>query len=700
MTKKMNSLGAVRLLCAFLIGLLFNASVSNAHPGHEHSPELRVWHDANGQFEIRASFVLTRDNRVLLSKQDGSTVWLSFDKLCEADRVFVNDRTEAVRRLNGSKVATEPVAADVEESRGTDASRPSTVPIVFAMSILTIFALAGKRLRRRSATLPVLGTMIVFGSLCLGEVSKGSTMAPPAIQKHFEPFKDKLKFRSDHDFLYVESDGMPDHPLMVGIRAWQQQVPLPQQYRGRNAWRIPLHPEFAKEPVSAKTALFRGAIAFAVNGVPIFNPIKNDGRTDTYLAGELDEFGGHCGRADDYHYHIAPVHLQKIVGRGNPIAYALDGFPLYGYTDAAGNEPKDLDDFNGRMEPDGYRYYSTRKYPYINGGMRGVVTVRGDQIDPQPRANPVRPAGEPLRGAKITGFVRDDEKKQYALTYNVRGQTRSIKYSIKANGTFAFAFDDGAGNVREEIFHSRRDGAEGQNQGRRKTGDDDERPAKKKGERKRDVPRDDDDRPPTKKKKGKGEPRPVDDAPDGPAVMLTPKHTGNMTLTSPAVVSGDPLPTEFTGDGVGATLPLEWRGVPKETQSFALVMDHQARDGMKCYWLLWDIPVSVTHLAKNTQGIGKLGATWKRDESYVPPHSQGPGAKTYTLTLYALSAAPRIEPTNADVTRNVLLTAIKDMIVDSAELKVTYSRSGDGDDDNQVGKGKSSKKGRRKKDDS
>jgi hypothetical protein len=45
----------------------------------------------------------------------------------------------------------------------------------------------------------------------------------------------------------------------------------------RNAWQIPLHPKMADKPVSAKEQLFRGAIAVAVNGVPIFNPIKNDG---------------------------------------------------------------------------------------------------------------------------------------------------------------------------------------------------------------------------------------------------------------------------------------------------------------------------------------------------------------------------------------------------------------------------------------
>ena len=82
--------------------------------------------------------------------------------------------------------------------------------------------------------------------------------------------------------------------------------------------------------MSAKTNFFRGAIALAVNGVPIFNPIKNNGVTDTLIAGELDKWGGHCGRADDYHYHVAPVHLEKLTGKGKPLAFALDGYPIYG----------------------------------------------------------------------------------------------------------------------------------------------------------------------------------------------------------------------------------------------------------------------------------------------------------------------------------------------------------------------------------
>ncbi|MFM7107037.1 MAG: phospholipid-binding protein, partial [Planctomycetaceae bacterium] len=56
----------------------------------------------------------------------------------------------------------------------------------------------------------------------------------PDLAAAFAPFE-KLKAvatRRDDRWFYVESNGMPDHPLMVGIRAWQQQVPLPQSYTG------------------------------------------------------------------------------------------------------------------------------------------------------------------------------------------------------------------------------------------------------------------------------------------------------------------------------------------------------------------------------------------------------------------------------------------------------------------------------------
>ena len=69
-------------------------------------------------------------------------------------------------------------------------------------------------------------------------------------------------------------------------------------------------------------------------------------------------------------------------------------------------------------------------------------------------------------------------------------------------------------------------------------------------------------------------------------------------------------------------------------------------------------------------------AGFKGQLGYEPPHSQGPGLKSYTIHVYALSAPPRIDKPQREVTREMLLTAIKDSILDSAELKVTYTRPG------------------------
>lgn len=289
---------------------------------------------------------------------------------------------------------------------------------------------------------PPTNILVNFSYATSSATNHGTAMATL-----FEPFAPQVKTHWDDRFFYIESDGMPAHPLMVGITAWQQQVPLPQTYTGENAWRLPLQPQVAAQPISAKTHFFRGAIAIAVNGVPIFNPIKNDGITDTFLAGELDNYGGHSGRADDYHYHIAPLHLQKYVGSNNPVAFALDGYPIYGLSEPDGSPATGLDEFNGHttLEP-GYHYHATKTYPYLNGGFHGVVTERGGQVDPQPGAQPLRPSTYPLPGATITGFKADPDGKSYTLTYEIGGQQALVHYSENA-GAVDFNFTDAWGKT-------------------------------------------------------------------------------------------------------------------------------------------------------------------------------------------------------------------------------------------------------------
>ncbi len=265
----------------------------------------------------------------------------------------------------------------------------------------------------------------------------------------FDAFADTVAAFTSGEVWMVECNSLPTHPMMVGITNWQQQVPIPQDYTGDNAWRFPITPELADEPISARTGLFRGAIALAVNGVPIFNALNNRG-DDAFLAGELDEFGGHCGRADDYHYHTAPLHLQEAVGEGNPIAYALDGFAIYGSTEPDGRPVEDLDEYNGHVGAEGtYHYHGTSSYPYINGGLVGVVQAT-DQVEPQPTTPAIRNAGEPLPGATITSF-EDLGDNSYRLEFEMDGAIGSTDYTV-TDTTVDFVFTTPDGQVTTETY--------------------------------------------------------------------------------------------------------------------------------------------------------------------------------------------------------------------------------------------------------
>ncbi len=252
----------------------------------------------------------------------------------------------------------------------------------------------------------------------------------------------------DDTYFHVASNGLPDHGMMVGITNWQQQVPLAQNYTGNNSWSIPLKPELAEKPLSTKTNLLKGAIAIAVNGIPIFNPLNNRGE-DANLIGELDQWGGHCGRADDYHYHLPPTHLQNTVGVGNPIAYAVDGFPVYGET------TEKLDEYLGKFNSDGsYQYHTITKYPYLIAGMRGKVSLDPNtaapenQVVPQAMTQPIRPSKNPLAGAEIIDF-QANEKNAYTLTYRLNAQNYRIKYSWDDNRKYTFQFINPTGTTTE-----------------------------------------------------------------------------------------------------------------------------------------------------------------------------------------------------------------------------------------------------------
>ena len=492
--------------------------------------------------------------------------------------------------------------------------------------------------------------LFVVWFLALYAMARAETPSPHQAAA-FEAFAPKVKLRWDEKFLYVEGNGLPIHSMMVGITAWQQQVPLPQAYTGENAWRIPLHPVPAKLPQQIEGHFLRGAIAIAANGIPIFNPQNNRGEVSAEI-GELDQWGGHCGRADDYHYHIAPLHLERLVSKGKPIAYALDGYPIYGLTEPDGSPIGKLDECHGHETPSlGYHYHAATRRPYLQSAFHGEVIEREGQVDPQPRAESVRQDRPPLRGAKITGFKAFPDEKTFSLQYTVNDKPAAVNYTNIGDGVWKFQFINTDGTKTEETYHA----------GERRGGG---------GPPQKDaLPN------PKTERTGRQE-QSLE-----PPKTVSQKPTGSFVLRSSEVTDGGALPVDYTGDGTSSTLPLEWSGAPSGTKSYALIMHHIDPEGAaKWYWTLYDIPANVTSLPKNVNGIGKVGTGFKGQVGYEAPHSKGRGSKTYTLTLYALSAPAKITVPPTQVNREVLLAAMQGTILASTELNVVYSSKATGGD--------------------
>lgn len=300
-----------------------------------------------------------------------------------------------------------------------------------------------------------LGAILVGTTACNNDGNTiGTTTIPPNdidfLTSIFGQFGG-VHTSSDDEWFYISSNGLPDHNMMVGITNWQQQVPIDQDYTGNNSWAIPIQPALASSPLSTQTNLLKGAIAIGVNGIPIFNPLNNRGE-DANEIGELDQWGGHCGRADDYHYHLPPTHLQSIVGAGNPIAYAVDGFPVYGETTEA------LDENLGRFNADSsYQYHTIKEYPYFIAAMRGKVTLDPNstapenQVIPQAMTRELRPATDPLRGAVITDFALQSDS-AYSLTYTLNGETFIINYSWNTSGLYTYEFVNPDGSSTTETY--------------------------------------------------------------------------------------------------------------------------------------------------------------------------------------------------------------------------------------------------------
>ena len=415
--------------------------VTNTIFAHSINPEnsnLRLWNIEKQNKIIIGSFSMMKNGEVYIEDEHNILIHFPITSFSKTDQEFANKKNKYITAINSSNI------------NQTNIQVPNSFYIKFGLLVLFLISFTSilyNYTNRKTLIylIPVVGLGTLFS--LFGFAKKAfSTTDPAFMASAFTPFASTVSTNYDANFFYVNSTGIPNHTMMVGIASngWQQQVPTSKCYINTNHWTIPLNPVLAATPVPVSAAHFtKGAIAMAANGVPIFNPFTNTG-VDAFLDGQLDNFGGHCGRGDDYHYHTAPLHLLTSgqTTYNLPIAFGLDGYAVYGPLEPTGATMAILDANHGHYFNGVYHYHGTATAPYMIGNMVGFVTEDSNkQIIPQPQGTPIRTENwTPLPGALITSCV-PNANNGYNTAYTKNGISGfATNYTATAAGLYTFQY--------------------------------------------------------------------------------------------------------------------------------------------------------------------------------------------------------------------------------------------------------------------
>ena len=320
----------------------------------------------------------------------------------------------------------------------------------------TLMGLAANQVTGAALTAAMASITLKTAALNVSITRTAATINCGYVKQSLTPFTaaNALSVACDSTYAAISTTGIQSkHAMMNGITATNQQVPLPQNFTGTNAWRIPLTPQVAV----TKTAAVDGPIGIAVNGVPIFNPCKQGGCNagagggDTKVLGELDLCNGHAGRADDYHYHAAPTCMMSEQSATywdtHPLGWALDGYAIFGYRNPDGTTATRDTGCGGNTvthpnAPTGYAYHVTDVSPYVLSCFHGVPSP--DLAGQGAKYSPIRPAGTPQRGA--TNMTLDATAARLAvggittMRWTVGVDTFEIRYTRTSAICWNFVF--------------------------------------------------------------------------------------------------------------------------------------------------------------------------------------------------------------------------------------------------------------------
>lgn len=143
-----------------------------------------------------------------------------------------------------------------------------------------------------------------------------------------------------------------------------------------------------------------------------------------------------------------------------------------------------------------------------------------------------------------------------------------------------------------------------------------------------------------------------------------------MRISSPVFSDGETIPQKYTCDGSNVNPPLQFKDVPQEAKSLALIVeDPDAPRGTFTHWVLWGMNGDRRELAENSappeavelqNGFG--------DARYGGPRPPS-GSHRYYFRLYALDALVEPPPNS-----QCFHQAIADHVLEEASVMGRYER--------------------------
>ena len=150
-----------------------------------------------------------------------------------------------------------------------------------------------------------------------------------------------------------------------------------------------------------------------------------------------------------------------------------------------------------------------------------------------------------------------------------------------------------------------------------------------------------------------------------------------ITVTSPSFENRGMIPRRYTCDGQNLSPALQWTGIPKGTESIALICDDpDAPGGTFVHWVIFNIPGDATGLPEGVPRSRTLknGATQGRTNfrrvGYGGPCPPS-GVHRYYFKVYALDTKLKLDST-AD--KRKLLKSVEGHILAAGQLRGTYKR--------------------------